>query len=152
MITQASLDAFFDYHGIKIVDSRIVGDYQGDEIVVVFDPKSGQYGYLVHGYGSCSGCDVLYSFAEDLDRTDPNGDWADTATPGEYERVCQGLTEYALRVVEMIDWYPSAYDLTSHLVDLANAETDENDWYSFVDEFRTAFRELAASVLLHSSN
>lgn len=37
------------------VDDR---DYQGDTRVL-FAPKDGQYGFLVIGWGSCSGCDAL---------------------------------------------------------------------------------------------
>lgn len=41
--------------GIDIVGSLVLGSYQGDTIYLV---KEGPYyGYLVNGYGSCSGCD-----------------------------------------------------------------------------------------------
>lgn len=48
-------DAFADCERLVF---KAVGSYQGDYFVLVKGPD-GQYGFLVIGYGSCSGCDGL---------------------------------------------------------------------------------------------
>lgn len=41
----------------EIVGAWNIGDWQGDEVYLL---KNGdQYGFIVVGYGSCSGCDAL---------------------------------------------------------------------------------------------
>ena len=34
-------------------------DYQGDSRFLLKDPSTNKYGYLIFGWGSCSGCDAL---------------------------------------------------------------------------------------------
>lgn len=43
--------------GYEIVDSEVFGDYQGDYCYILRNEDT--IGYVVIGYGSCSGCDAL---------------------------------------------------------------------------------------------
>lgn len=43
----------------RIVVRKDDDDYQGDTFVLLYDPETNLYGYLVFGWGSCSGCDAL---------------------------------------------------------------------------------------------
>jgi hypothetical protein len=45
-------------YGLEVIESLMLGSYQGD-ILMVLRNDSGQFGLLVTGYGSCSGCDAL---------------------------------------------------------------------------------------------
>lgn len=44
---------------LKIVNKERFGSYQGDIFYLVKDEN--RYGFVVVGFGSCSGCDALYS-------------------------------------------------------------------------------------------
>jgi hypothetical protein len=46
----------FNYDIILKVDEY---DYQGDSIVIFYNNENNKYGYLIFGWGSCSGCDSL---------------------------------------------------------------------------------------------
>ena len=43
--------------GVVVVAEEMVGDYQGDYLYLVRGDKG--WGFVVQGYGSCSGCDAL---------------------------------------------------------------------------------------------
>ncbi len=47
----------FDHCGYKRLEFVIFGDYQGDYAVII--KRDNKYGFVVIGYGSCSGCDAL---------------------------------------------------------------------------------------------
>jgi hypothetical protein len=53
-----SYEKLVQSYGYEIVQSISLGSYQGDIVMIVSDTQ-GQYGLLVTGYGSCSGCDAL---------------------------------------------------------------------------------------------
>jgi hypothetical protein len=43
---------------VDVEDIGVAGDYQGDYIFRVRERDGGRIGYVVVGYGSCSGCDA----------------------------------------------------------------------------------------------
>jgi hypothetical protein len=43
---------------VEVEDSGAAGDWQGDYIFRVRERDGGRLGYVVVGYGSCSGCDA----------------------------------------------------------------------------------------------
>lgn len=47
--------------GVHIIEEKNFGDYQGDIVYHVArnGPNGAEYGILIQGYGSCSGCDAL---------------------------------------------------------------------------------------------
>lgn len=76
-----SYQTIIEYFGeviIQVCDS----DYQGDTRVLL--KRNGQYGILIFGWGSCSGCDALqacsdiHSLNELIDRLDNDIKWFDT--------------------------------------------------------------------------
>ena len=46
-----------DGFGVTVLAHEAVGDYQGDYLYLLKDGE--RFGFLVVGYGSCSGCDAL---------------------------------------------------------------------------------------------
>ena len=63
-------------------------DYQGDSRLLLHNPDTGEYGLLIFGWGSCSGCDAL--------------------------QACNNLQEVEeLRdsLHQSIEWYPSKQDI-----------------------------------------
>jgi hypothetical protein len=57
---------WYDYNAMLETMGEIVikvddHDYQGDSRVLFHDKDTDQYGYLIFGWGSCSGCDALQS-------------------------------------------------------------------------------------------
>ena len=53
-----SYEPIIKYLGKSVVEVRD-DDYQGDTRVLLFDANKNRYGFLVFGWGSCSGCDAL---------------------------------------------------------------------------------------------
>lgn len=54
--------------GFEIINTAMIGDYSGDFVAVLY--AQGTYGLLVHGYGSCSGCDELLGAETEQDVID----------------------------------------------------------------------------------
>lgn len=83
-----------------VLVSATIGDYQGD-FLYVFKSHMG-YGFLVVGYGSCSGCDMLQA-CETLDEVEQlrvdlfdSIKWFDTVNE---------LTDYVLNKERELNWY-----------------------------------------------
>ena len=51
----------------EIVSTRELGSYQGD-LVYVLKRDDGEFGVLIVGYGSCSGCDALQACGNLVDK------------------------------------------------------------------------------------
>lgn len=52
----------FTVSGMTILDSKYIGDYQGDLVLILRSPEGKEVpslGISLFGYGSCSGCDAL---------------------------------------------------------------------------------------------
>jgi hypothetical protein len=67
----------------NVLLQETLGSYQGD-IVLLYE-KDGKFGYLIFGYGSCSGCDSLEAcssfegIAELYERLEGSVQWWDSA-------------------------------------------------------------------------
>lgn len=98
---------------LKVLAEKYIGDYQGDWCVVFkdeWDYGAGDkaYGFLVHGYGSCSGCDG----------------WE--ASRNAVERLGQ-----LIYMVENIHWFSNLSDLKEYVA----TRTNEDSWYMHEKEF-----------------
>lgn len=51
----------------QLISEKMVGEYQGDYLYLLRDPRDGQIGFLTMGYGSCSGCDELQACSTQKD-------------------------------------------------------------------------------------
>lgn len=60
-----SYDQIIKSFGHAIMDKETFGDYQGDYVYILKNKHTGEIGYIVIGYGSCSGCDRLQSAYDD---------------------------------------------------------------------------------------
>jgi hypothetical protein len=52
--------------GAEVTDTETLGSYQGDLLFLLRDGE--QFGFLVVGYGSCSGCDSLEAAGENVEK------------------------------------------------------------------------------------
>jgi len=48
---------------LEVIDHLTMGEYQGDLLMIV--KKDNQFGMIVAGFGSCSGCDAFQSCRDD---------------------------------------------------------------------------------------
>lgn len=96
---------------VEVLASQSVGDYQGDMFMVVTDDRflTERVGWLVVGYGSCSGCDAYEA--------------CDTAV----ERV-----DLLASIVRGIRWFDSLDDLKKWL---STQDFAANYWYAHEPEF-----------------
>lgn len=68
---------------VNVLLSKEYGDYRGDYYILM--EKDGRYGFLVVGYGSCSGCDSLLACNTNQEITELRDslyndiDWHDSA-------------------------------------------------------------------------
>ena len=56
---QSDYNVLLDLFEFKILLQVDDKDYQGDSRVLFYDEKTHKFGFLVFGWGSCSGCDSL---------------------------------------------------------------------------------------------
>lgn len=109
--------------GYTILATETFGSYQGD-LAWIFLDENGRAGWLMQGYGSCSGCDHLesisYSVGADYDTGE--GDWS----------VIIGFRD---EMREAIHWEPSQSALAAWLA-TAMEQPDGNHWWSYDDEVK----------------
>jgi hypothetical protein len=115
MIDESLLEPFFE-----IVLSESIGDYQGDTLLVLrnksdygwrwTDSESKVWGFLVTGYGSCSGCDV----------------WEGAET---------GTQKFALLAeeIEGIRWFQTLPQLQAYVTD---KYTTELEWWGNEPDYK----------------
>jgi hypothetical protein len=112
MIHSNLLEPFFDV----VVDENI-GDYQGDTLIVLknrldysWDTPEEKWGFLVTGYGSCSGCDA----------------WENAET---------GLDKFKLLAaeIESIKWFGSLKEVQDYVSDKYARELE---WYANESEYK----------------
>ena len=114
-----SYQRLVESYGYEVLDSISLGSYQGD-IVMVVGNMAGQYGLLVTGYGSCSGCDALEGCGNRVDELEELR-----------ERLCASVIFHSpaemIETLEHRDWggqyYSSEYD-----------EPEFKEWLSKVKE------------------
>lgn len=122
MLNQSLLEPFFE-----IVLSEHIGHYEGDSLFVLknrhdyswarSDDK--QWGFLVTGFGSCSGCDA----------------WEGAET---------GLQKFQLLAeeIEGIKWFPTLKELQDYVTDKYTADLQ---WYGHTAEY-TAFSKTVSEL------
>lgn len=94
-----------NFVGIEVLEWVTFGQWQGDYAAIL--KEEDDFGFVVIGYGSCSGCDALYG--------------------------CESSKEYLdllQRVVGNIKW-GSKEDLLAEI----NNEYDDNNWYRHDNDF-----------------
>ena len=111
------------------VGKATFGGYQGDYVYLFRD--GGRVGYLVVGFGSCSGCDWLenvigYSL------------W-DRMSADQQAKVRSGLDEMVATFRRDLRWFDTDDELTAHLHD-----GDGKYWYLHEADFDQAMRRLLA--------
>jgi hypothetical protein len=111
-----SYDELVTSQGAEIVLAESDHDYQGDTYYLL--RQGNRYGYLVVGWGSCSGCDALEgcSTFEDVRQL--------------RDMLVQGI------------WWGTAAAVADHIT----ARTQANDWYITEETFRV-FRDKALTML-----
>lgn len=121
-----SVQYYLDYHGLltasglEVVEWEVTGSYQGDYVVLVRD--NARYGFVVIGYGSCTGCDALEG--------------------------CGGIDDVLTlceQILQSIKWADSAEELRDHLIERADTG---NDWYSHDSEVREATEKIKRRLAL----
>lgn len=125
--------------GVEIITDEKEDDYQGDWFFVVKRAQAPQYGWLVCGFGSCSGCDALegsdtYEDLESL-RSSLYTDirWFDTQ--GELVKFLQ----------QNLDIIPGDPDDAYALMVQTDPPTDYY-WYGHTEEIRTIVERLVPEV------
>lgn len=104
--------------GYEVLAFTVTGSYQGDQEVLLRDGD--RYGFLMIGYGSCSGCDALEAIVPwDLKRST---DFT------EVDRFVEDLRNE-------IEWHDSAAQLANALTVYAN-NPDGSRWYTHDSEVR----------------
>lgn len=106
---------------LTVIEQAYVGDYQGDWFAVLFDgsfmAKDKTYGFLVVGYGSCSGCDA----------------WQACYTA---EERLQELSQ----IVGNIKWFSNLQDLKDYVA----SQERGTQWYYHADEYAAFQKSVAA--------
>lgn len=100
--------------GHEMIESEVLGAYQGDIIYVLKDGE--RVGFLVVGYGSCSGCDELEAVAPWGSRDD----WT-------------AVVALRDRLGTEVRWFDSRDDLAAYLT----SDSPELQWWGHNSEYKT---------------
>lgn len=110
---------FFNNTNYDILCFSVIGEYQGDYIILLKDfPR---FGFIVIGYGSCSGCDELEAIYSNMNMrfTDLElKDWEE-------------IDALRTKTLDSIQWFDTAHDMTEYIKirDVANS------WYGNEEEW-----------------
>lgn len=112
--------------GYDVLDWNVCGSYQGDYVVLLGDGE--RRGFIVIGYGSCSGCDALegatpWSYEEDAD-------WSE-------------VVELSDQLTTEVMWEDSALALADRLEGLDEA----NHWWLLDDEVKAVRDKVVRNLL-----
>ena len=99
----------------EILYWRDFGVDQGDSFILF--KNQNRYGYLVIGWGSCIGCDMLKGCVSDKDYLD-----------------------LAEKLYNQIRWGTASGTIKW-------IAEDSNDWYLYMDEFEGIFKEVTAIII-----
>lgn len=109
--------------GFEVVKLDVLGSYQGDITVLLADGE--RRGFVMIGYGSCSGCDAL-------EAASPG--WGDAEGWGPVVALSDELRA-------SVKWFDSADALAVWLTEQVATEGKGSDWYWYDDEVkRTCLR------------
>lgn len=115
---------------VEIVSYTFAGQYQGDAVFIV--KENDKYGWLVFGYGSCSGCDALegsntYEELEELRQNLYNSiRWFDTKA---------ALYDFLKGKLEVLS-------LSDDDLDTKKWSSDLDDWYWYDREVLDCIKEM----------
>jgi hypothetical protein len=128
-------ESLIETAGVGVVDSVHSGDYQGDLYMIV--ERDGKYGYVVTGYGSCSGCDA-YEAARDDDVYSENWeDRYDLTLAQIIERKPEGeLVQLRDSILRNVKWVDNQADLAVLLAEDLSENAKGLRWYYSEDSFR----------------
>ena len=120
-----------DSWGHEVIAWTTFGEWQGDHGAIFRDGP--RVGYVIIGYGSCSGCDVL----QDI--------WS---TPYEEDEVeIQKMLDQARRLSRAWDlairWFDSPEDLVFHLV---QGKSDGTEWAFYEEDIFSWLMEESARL------
>ena len=102
-----------DSFGFHVILTERFGTWEGD-IVTVLKDDDNRYGFLVIGFGSCSGCDTIQGI-----RTVPT------------------LKSFAMGLYRDIRWFDNMTGLAAWLVQtLVNDPGEPGSWYYYDEEIR----------------
>lgn len=124
----SSYEGIVESWGYEVVDQQGFGDYQGDIVFVLRDGE--RVGYIVIGYGSCSGCDYLQNILDDL--------FYKTK-----EETLEGLRTYRDQLKDDISWFDSWDALHAEVTGTAS---NGNDWYWFDEDLMHYIKSVSAEL------
>lgn len=108
-------EGLIDSFEVDVVLSEHDDDYQGDSFYLLRDADD-RYGYLVFGWGSCSGCDAFEAASDDVS-------WGSNPT---------ALIDLRDELWNDVSWFDSLDNLRAYFV--------ENDvklqWYGYRSTFK----------------
>jgi len=110
--------------GLDIIAWETFGDYQGDYAAVL--KKDMSYGFVVIGYGSCTGCDSLQALQEYNYDT------------GEYTYDSVGIKELTDSIIRNIFW-GTADEVRAKIT---NQYEDDNNWYRSDEGYKESVDKL----------
>ena len=129
-------EALVQTAGLTVEESCYSGDYQGDLYMIVRDGE-GRYGYLVTGYGSCSGCDAYEGSRDDDLYGLPHEDRYDLTLAQIIEALPTGeLVRLRDALVEGVQWVENPADLAVVLAEALAEDAKGTRWYYTEPEFR----------------
>lgn len=99
--------------GYEVLSFDTCGSYQGDILVLLADGE--KRGFVVIGYGSCSGCDLL----ESVQPSSSDGDWS-------------GVEEIRNDLHERVHWELDAAAMVQYI----ETKDAANEWWLHDDEIR----------------
>lgn len=111
--------------GWTVLSFDTCGSYQGDHVVLLADGD--RRGFLMIGYGSCTGCDALEA-ARPYDYDDePPADWSE-------------VVEIYERLRGEVHWEPDAASLADWIEHQIATEGSGTVWYWYDDEVKNVSR------------
>lgn len=126
--TLSSYEGIVGSWGYEVVDQQGFGDYQGDIAFMLRDGE--RVGYIVIGYGSCSGCDHLQSILDNLFyKTE--------------EEQLEGLRTYRDQLKDDISWFDSWDALHA---EVTGSSFNGNDWYWFDEDLMHYIKSVSAEL------
>lgn len=120
---------------VEVVERRSFGSYQGD--LVYFVRQDGRYGFLIFGYGSCSGCDSLQAAQGYID---PEYDSDEKCR----ERL-RDVVALRDRLEADILWQDEGKTI---LETVGRKIAERGDWWYYDPEIHSAIVKMAAEVTL----
>jgi len=134
-----SYEAIIDSWGYEVKHCDMTGSYQGDYLASLYDDNEKKWGFLVVGYGSCSGCDTLEAISPSC--------WHYNHDTGK-EEPCNGRCDWS-EVKKFSDELKQSvyWDYGPRLAEfLADEERQELQWYWHDEEIRNVLLKFIQTI------